>query len=87
MGDFGEQKLTPRCLMLLIADGRFRTRNWPWQKFLNKRAGVSRPYRRIDLQAANEPTNPVILVVDDDDAARLMARSALEKNGFDVLEA
>jgi|TARA_Y100000994_G_scaffold227137_1_gene210542 CheY-like chemotaxis protein len=41
----------------------------------------------MDLQAANEPTNPVVLVVDDDDAARLKARSALEQNGFDVLEA
>ncbi len=56
-------------------------------KFLNKRGGVSRPYWSMDLQAANEPTNPVVLVVDDDDAARLKARSALEQNGFDVLEA
>ena len=31
--------------------------------------------------------HPVVLVVDDDDAARLMARAALEQSGFDVLEA
>lgn len=50
-------------------------------------APAAEPADSMEAEAGGDRSRPRILVVDDDTGARLLARSVLERDGYDVLEA